>query len=279
MRYIFAFIILFTSFLSARTYHEIIKSGQLNVGIRVRNGVLSADKTSGFHYDFIKAFAIKNGLTLNLVIKKQISDYFQDDTFKNIDIIVDNLSFTEKRAEKIDFIPLFEYYEIIVSAPDRKTPYKKINDEVIIVAKNSTYHKTMKKKESFFFKTKLNYFYSKTTGDQYQDLLDGKGTVTLLDSNLAVLRIKDISQIRYSTMASDLNKICWAVSKNGGVLAYYIKQYLTHAKLSGLFGEIWDVYSPKVSYSQYLAVLELTQDKTIPFQKEINNMIEEGGVE
>ncbi len=251
---VFAFALLSLGF--SRTWEQITSSKELRVGIRVREGVMSAEKNSGFHYDLARALAKKYNLEVKVVVKQNLQDYFTSAAFGEFDIIADNITILPEREKTTDFAELLPIKQILVTrkghAPIRNV--KLLADDVIIVAKDSSYYTSIQQKEkeaAVVFK----YFFSSSTGDQLKDLAGEKGTVTILDSNLAALSLTD-GNLQLHGAVSTKQFVGWGYEKGQSKTGEQIKAFIAEAKSSGLFAKTWDKYIEGISYEDYLKLAQ-----------------------
>ncbi len=242
--------------LSARSWDDIVASKELRIATRVREGVMSKEQNSGFHYDLARAFAKKNGLELKLVVKSSLTDYLTASIFTEADIIVDNLTTNAERADKMSFSEIIPIKQILVTMaghiPLRRIP--QLTDETIVVAKDSSYYIEVQKREkenSAVFK----YAFSASTADQLTDLAAGKGTVTILDSNLAALSLTD-GKYQLHGAISPKQSIAWGVEKGQSKTAEKIASFITEVKNNGTFSKTWDKYIEGISYEDYLKLAQ-----------------------
>ena len=252
------FLCFFGVFLSAREYHEILKSKTLKVGIRVREGVLDSEMKAGFHHDLIQFFAVENNnLTVELVIKESLNDYFTGNIFNDCDIVVDNLTATPKRRKYMDFVQVIPGKEVLVTLPDASVIKKlfTLRKEKIIVSKSSSYFETIKSIENnSLYKGKYQYYFSASPADQLKDLESGKGTVTILDANLALFYVKDKKQLVHATI-SDEQVIGWGIPKEAKIFSQKLNKFINDSKASGLFQKVWKKYY-QITYDDYLYIIQ-----------------------
>lgn len=269
----------FFSCLMARPYFDILESGELRVAMRVRTGVLNPDLKSGFHYDLAKAFALSHGrLQIKLIQKAAIKDYFDPALFDEVDLVADNLTVTAERSEKVDFVPVMPTSYVLVSPKGRSARVAKGNlgDQIIIVCQDTSYYAAIKANESDrLWGKKYRYFFSATANDQVADLMAGKGTLTILDANLALPFIENVDQLENASIGS-VERIGWAVPKGTTALAKELSAFMGQIKRSGAFQEIWAKNSPRLVYSEYLKLLDARdEDFEIPNRGEIERIIRE----
>lgn len=243
--------------LSARPWSEIQSSGELRVAIRVRDGVMNKDQQSGLHYDLIRQFAKENGgLKIKVVLKDKLGDYFDGSVFKTADVVVDNVTITDDRAAKMDFVEVFPVRQILVTMKGH-TPIRRnsqLQDETIIVAKDSSYEATVAKIEkdgTYVFK----YFKSANTADQLKDLADGKGTVTVLDSNLAAGSLQD-SKIQLHGGIGPKQMVGWGAEKGNKAFTDKLNAFLNKANKDKSLDKIWDKYIEGLTYQDYLTLAQ-----------------------
>ncbi|MBN8216233.1 MAG: transporter substrate-binding domain-containing protein [Spirochaetes bacterium] len=272
-------IALLLGLLSARPYFDILESGELRVGIRVRTGVLGADLKSGFHYDLAKAFALEHGrLAVKLVVKTAIKDYFAPGIWDEVDVVADNLTQTAERLEKVDFVTVMPTSYVLVVPKGRTAREAKatLSAQKIIVCQDTSYFNEIRANESDrIWGKKYQYFFSATANDQVADLLAGKGTVTILDANLALPFINEIDQLENASIGT-VQKIGWAVPKGQTSLAARLGPFFSTIKRSGAFQELWSKASPRLSYLEYLKLLDARDDDfDIPHRGEIDKLIRE----
>jgi len=243
---------------SAREYHDILKSKNIKVGIRVRDGVYDSAKKKGFHHDLINFFAIENNnITVELIVKTQMDEYFNQNIFKECDIVVDNITITDERKQKMDFVTIHPVKEVLVTMPEASAIKKlfSLRKETIVVAKDCTYYKSIKFiEDNSIYKGRFKYFFSATPQAQMQDLRDGKGTVTILDANLALLFVQNRKQITHTTISEE-GQIGWGVSKGTPLLLKKVQQFIDDSKKNGLFDRVWSTHFP-ISYAEYLYIIQ-----------------------
>lgn len=253
------FLVLAAAVFAARSWEEIAASKELRIGIRVREGVLSPEKNSGFHYDLARAFAKKQGLTLKLVVKNGINDYFVDGLWNEVDVVCDNITILPERAEKMKFVEFLAIKQILVTKKGHipLTSITRLADETIIVSKDSSYYVEIQKKESEN-KLTFKYFFSASTADQIKDLMAGKGTVTILDSNLAAEKLLE-DELSLHKAISARQMIGWGVEKSQAGLAAKLTEFLEESRRdvkSGLFANVWTKYIQGISYDEYLKIAQ-----------------------
>ncbi|MBL8994206.1 MAG: transporter substrate-binding domain-containing protein [Spirochaetia bacterium] len=239
-----------------RSWEQITSSKELRVGIRVREGVMSAEKNSGFHYDLARAFAKKNNLELKLVVKQNLQDYFSGSVFSECDIVADNVTILSDREKSMDFAELLPIKQILVSKKGH-TPVRNVKllaDDTIIVAKDSAYYPSIQAKEKeagVVFK----YFFSSSAADQLKDLMAEKGTITILDSNLAALSLTDGALTLHGAVSAK-QFVGWGFEKGQSKTGEAVKAFVSEAKSSGTFSKIWDKYIEGISYEDYLKLAQ-----------------------
>ncbi|MBN8217546.1 MAG: transporter substrate-binding domain-containing protein [Spirochaetes bacterium] len=252
-------LLLCASLFAARSWEEIVASKELRIAIRVREGVLSPEKNSGFHYDLARAFAKKQGLTLKLVVKSTLNDYFTSGLFNEADVVCDNVTILPERAEKMKFVEFLAIKQILVTKKGHipLTTLARLADETIIVAKDSSYYAGIQEKEKEA-KVAFKYFFSATTADQIKDLMADKGTVTILDSNLAAEKLLE-DELSLHKAISARQMIGWGVEKSQATLALKLTEFLEEARRdakSGLFSNVWTKYIQGISYDEYLKIAQ-----------------------
>jgi len=251
---LFIFVIMGTV-LSAELWDTVKKTRVLNVASRMRIGVVEKNKgrLEGFHYDLIQAFAKENKMVVKFTFKKNIKDYFEGTIFKKNLVIVDNLTVTPARQNKMDFVNLFPVVQSLVSLK-RKNPIKgesELAAEKIIVTKGTAYWDTIQAIEKKLGK-KFKYHFSKNTGEQLQDLLSKKGTVTILDSNFALMKYTDDRIMKHLDLTDKLY-IGWGIPKTEKGLKSALLAFFDSAKGEfGLLQKTWDKYVTSLEDYNYL---------------------------
>ncbi|HMB01592.1 MAG TPA: transporter substrate-binding domain-containing protein [Spirochaetota bacterium] len=245
---------LLLSILTARSWKDIKRSDTLKVGIRIRKGVLNEDKKSGFHHDLIKEFAENHDLELELVIKKNIDEYFSGDIFNECDVIADNVTIRPEREKKMNFVKVLPIKQILVTLQghERIKSLNQLTKETIIIYKGSSYYKNIKQKEKDVGET-FSYYHSDSTDDQMKDLKNKKGTVTILDSNLAAIYIIDPEQILHAAVSSK-EYIGWGTDKSNEDLQEELKKFIQTAKEGDTFSDTWDKYIEGIEFTDYLMI-------------------------
>jgi membrane-bound lytic murein transglycosylase F len=241
--------------LNARSWDDIVASKELRIATRVREGVMSKEGNSGFHFDLAKNFAKNNGLELKVIVKSSLSDYFSGTIFQEVDLVVDNITANAERGEKMGFIDVLAIKQILVTAAGH-VPLRRISDlgaETIVVAKDSSYYTDIQLREKEN-KLTFKYYYSSSTAEQLNDLLAGKGTVTILDSNLAGQLLTD-SRFQLHGSVTPVQSIAWGYQKSQSKTSEKVSAYMAETKKNGLFGKTWDKYTEGITYEDYLKLV------------------------
>lgn len=242
--------------LSARPLSEIKKSGELKAAMRVREGVLDKSLTSGFHYDIINAFCQAQGVKLKIVVKENLSDYFSGKIFNECDVVVDNITVLPDRQKHMEFVEIIPIKQILVTKQDHApiASMAAITKDTIVVAKDSSYYENIKIKEkeaAAIFK----YHFSSSTATQIDDLLAGKGTVTILDANLAAQKLTDAKLMLHRAI-SGKQSIAWGHSAKDKDLGKALLEYIQKIKTDGTLGKIWDKHIEGIDFQSYLKIAQ-----------------------
>lgn len=245
--------------MAARSWDQITTSKELVVGTRVREGVMTAEKNAGFHYDLIRAFAKKHGLNVKVVVKTTLQDYFNDTIFNEVDVVCDNVTVLPERAAKMKFTEFLPIKQILVTKKGHipLTTLSRLADETIIVAKDSSYYGEIQKREKESGLT-FKYFFSANTGEQVNDLNADKGTVTILDSNLAAFLLLS-SDLSLHKAVSPRQSIGWGTPLDQAAIAGKLSEFLEEARKdvkAGPFANIWTKYIEGISFEDYLKIAQ-----------------------
>lgn len=242
--------------LFGRTLDEIKASGTLKIAIRVRDGVLNENKTSGFHYDLIKKFCELHSVKPELIIKTALDEYFTKPIFQEADIVVDNITITPEREKVMKFVKVLPVKQILISKKGHAPifQFSQLAQEVIVVNKGSSYYTRLQELEKRNA-TIFNYYFSETTQAQLADMLAGKGTLTVLDSNLASLHLTS-SDLQPQRAISPREDIGWGYELSNTTVGDALAAFVQSAKDNNVVSTIWDEYFEGIDYKTYLSIAQ-----------------------
>jgi len=242
-------------------------------------------KSAGYHYDLIKHFAdnLNVELTVTVVDMKQYykidgedpdkksgskTKKNEPDLFEDV-IIYCNAIIPEPWNEQlVSFVPFLQIKEVIVYRNDvHIVNLEELDNRFISVQTGSSHVDTLKsieKKNDF----SLNYIYTDNEEDALKFVSTGKAEATILNSDSALLKVRNYDNLSIGVSVSEMQKKGWAVKKSSYLLASILEKYIDYTMKSGMF----DVYWSKdydLSFNSYL--LRFNLDK---FEEHGNTLIE-----
>ncbi|HBE01600.1 MAG TPA: hypothetical protein DC049_03890 [Spirochaetia bacterium] len=250
------------AFAQARNFNEITSSKKLIAAMRVMESVYDEKSGSpaGLQYEILKKFAESKGLQLQVEKVDVIDKYFEETGGKpailsKADIVADVITVLPEREKIYAFVKIFPIKQILISKKGNPVAnWDDLKGKTIIVTKKTSYEANLilvEKKIGTTFK----YFYTPATDQQVPSLLSGKGDVTVLDSNLAALRLFDGDLILNCAITKTQN-IGWGIAKDDSAFLNELNTFINKALQDGTIEAIWNKSIEAIDYKSYLAIAQ-----------------------
>ncbi len=251
----------------ARSLEEILYSGTLRVGARVKPGKMAIDrngKKSGFQYELALRFAKELGVELEMIPIKDANAYYATADGKSIihwqeisekkEPVPEPLIFTSGRidlaAESLTYYPWKERFmrlviwtttwEIFFSRRD--TPIRGPSDlagKRILIRGNTSYERTMRRINAESGGS-LNVSYSaKTDLEEIQKILLGEYDVSLVDAADLLIWLRHYPSLRPGYAASEEVSLAWALPRESRALHRAATDFFRKIQKNGVFETLW----------------------------------------
>jgi membrane-bound lytic murein transglycosylase F len=176
-------------------------------------------------------FALSHGLIPELVIVDNFAKLIPALEAGHGDIIVDNLTISDSRLERMSFsVPVDHVYEQVIVASDDKSVQRvrDLNGKSVMVSRDSTFwHALIWLKEKRYPDIEI---VETPDAVQIEDVLDrlaaGEIDATIMDSNLVDIYRSYRDDFRVAVNFSRQRNIGWGVRKNAPQLVSEINRYL-----------------------------------------------------
>ncbi|HPP86502.1 MAG TPA: transporter substrate-binding domain-containing protein [bacterium] len=260
------FIIFFTAnFLNARNLQEILAAKKLRVGMSDDyNNYLKNDSgeiIAGFNYDLIKKFADYLEVELEIVFIDNFSKYFSKDIggnivdkndiyipyiFENneIDIAVDFITKNEWRDRLLDFVKIIDNRQILYTNSKKKIIKKieELDGKRFILWENTSYQDTFEKYLLPRLKD-IEYKYENANEEHFiKKINDNEADYSIVDTITFIYFKKKYPNIENCLAVSDIEELCWALSKENASLKNELEKFLKNLRKSNKFDTIFKKY-------------------------------------
>jgi len=260
------FIIFFTAnFLNARNLQEILAAKKIAVGMSDDyNNYLKNDSgeiIAGFNYDLIKKFADYLEVELEIVFIDNFSKYFSKDIggnivdkndiyipyiFENneIDIAVDFITKNEWRDRLLDFVKIIDNRQILYTNSKKKIIKKieELDGKRFILWENTSYQDTFEKYLLPRLKD-IEYKYENANEEHFiKKINDNEADYSIVDTITFIYFKKKYPNIENCLAVSDIEELCWALSKENASLKNELEKFLKNLRKSNKFDTIFKKY-------------------------------------
>jgi len=260
------FIIFFTAnFLNARNLQEILAAKKLRVGMSDDyNNYLKNDSgeiIAGFNYDLIKKFADYLEVELEIVFIDNFSKYFSKDIggnivdkndiyipyiFENneIDIAVDFITKNEWRDRLLDFVKIIDNRQNFIYKFKKKIIKKieELDGKRFILWENTSYQDTFEKYLLPRLKD-IEYKYENANEEHFiKKINDNEADYSIVDTITFIYFKKKYPNIENCLAVSDIEELCWALSKENASLKNELEKFLKNLRKSNKFDTIFKKY-------------------------------------
>lgn len=228
---------------------SILKKGKLVAltGFNAYSYFIYRGQPMGFEYELVKKLADDLGVTLEIVVVKNINKMFEMLNNGEGDLIAFNLTVTKSRAEKVLFTNYHHTTQqvLVQRRPDNwrmmriheienqliRNPVD-LENKIVYVRKGSSYHSRMiNLSEEIGGDINIIEADSElTTEDLIKMVSEGKIDYTISDENIALLNQAYYSNIDIETQVSLPQKVAWAVRKNSLALFNTVNKWLEEMK-------------------------------------------------
>ena len=259
---LFLFIIInLLSCASENKLQEVKKDGKLVAltGYNAYSYFIYKGEPMGFEYDLVKKLADHLGVSLELIVVKDIQQMFDMLNRDMGDIIVFNLTITKERTKMIDFTSqINSIKQVLVQRKPEKWHYMKLHEiekelirdpseligKTIVVRNNSSYIQRLINL-SDEIGGDINIVEAEpelTIEDLIAQVSNGEIDYTISDDNIAKLNETYYSNIDVKTSISLSQRVAWAVKKHSGQFLLEINHWLDSIKTTSDFAVIYNKY-------------------------------------
>lgn len=201
----------------------------------------------GFEFDLLNSFAKEIGVTLEIVIVKDMNTVFSQLNSGEVDIIAANLTVTKERSTLVDFTePLMLTRQVLIQRkPDgwEKMNQIKLNKKLVKNTIELSGKNIMVRKGSSFYSRlmslseeigeKINIIEAPgdcDTEELISKVASGEIDYTIADENVALNNQTYYANIDIGTPISFRQKIAWAVRKKSPLLNIEINKWINERK-------------------------------------------------
>lgn len=213
----------------------------------------------GYEYDLLKSFAKELGVSLEVVVAKDMNSVFNYLNNNVVDIVAANLTVTKERLNVVDFTdPFMLVPQVLVQRkPDgwEEMSTDELNQKLIRNVVDLSRKKISVRKGSSFYARlmslseeigeKINVV--EVPGDWNTEMLIGKvasGEIdyTIADENVALNNQTYYANIDVQTPVSFPQKIAWAIRKDSPELLNALNQWIAKEKDSKEYASLYSKY-------------------------------------
>ena len=258
------FLLVIVNFLSCSSedqLQEIKKSGKLVAltGYNAYSYFIYKGEPMGFEYDLVKKLADHLGVSLELIIVKDIRQMFDMLQSGKGDIIAFNLTITKERTDEVDFTnSINTTKQVLVQRKPENWRDMKLHEiekelirdpvdligKTIVVRNNSSYIQRLQNL-SEEIGGDINIVEAEpelTIEDLIAQVAKGEIDYTVSDDNIADLNEIYYSNIDVKTSISLSQRVAWAVKKNSNEFLEEINHWLDSLKTTSDFAVIYNKY-------------------------------------
>ena len=246
---------------SENKLQEIKKSGKLVAltGYNAYSYFIYKGEPMGFEYDLVKKLADHLGVSLELIIVKDIRQMFDMLQSGKGDIIAFNLTITKERTDEVDFTnSINTTKQVLVQRKPENWRDMKLHEiekelirdpvdligKTIVVRNNSSYIQRLQNL-SEEIGGDINIVEAEpelTIEDLIAQVAKGEIDYTVSDDNIADLNEIYYSNIDVKTSISLSQRVAWAVKKNSNEFLEEINHWLDSLKTTSDFAVIYNKY-------------------------------------
>jgi membrane-bound lytic murein transglycosylase F len=215
--------------------------------------------TMGFQYELLNSFADYLGVELELLVKRDLNEAFDDIENGDCDILAMDLAITSERKKKMMFTkPIYKSQQILVQKlPDnwrKMRTWDEIESHLLRDAIDLQGKEIYIQKGSVFVQ-RLNNINSETGGDMtiieddrsidelIEDVAAGNIPFTVCDSHVAAINKKYHKNIDIETLLGSYSQnLAWAVPLESDSLLLEINKWLKQYKKSKEFYYVYNKY-------------------------------------
>lgn len=246
------------------------------VRIALQNNVVGynpdAEVQTGYNYLLAEDFAKVIGVDLEMVIIDQFtrffwkdgetpeqvktnSDYFYvPDLFNEVDIYADNLTHLPWRGQILNQIEGVPVSTVIVQKKGSQIENMKDLEGMMVALNRDTSYEVVLNDIIKEYGINVGIYDVVNDVGAFEAVVDGLADVTITDSDLAFLILRDYPDLEIVLQASQTQFLGWAVKKDDDVLASILTKYMEAMKANGKFDQYWEkTYG--VSYPEYMRLL------------------------
>lgn len=158
------------------------------------------------------------------------------------------------REKILDFIPVYLTRLIFVSRQGEEiNRLADLEGKRIALIRNTSYQSWFESLEGIN-PADLIYVESRTGEETIEMVASGEADVTITDANLAIVQIREFSNLNVTTAASSLDVLAWAVADGNRLMQSILEKYIALIKKDGSFEEFWTRYYG-ISSLEYLDLI------------------------
>lgn len=187
-------------------------------------------------------------------VKTDSSYFYVPDLFDELDIYAENLTHVPWRGQILNQIEGVPVSTVVVQKKGANiTDLRDLDGLRVALMEDSSHEVVM---EEIAEKYGISYKIIPTTNEVggYMAVMNGEADVTVQDSDLGFLIMRDYPELEITLQASDTDYVGWAVKKEDVVLASILTKYIEAMKSNGKFDEYWET-TYGVSYPEYMRLL------------------------
>lgn len=213
----------------------------------------------GYEYEMMKSFAKHLGISVKVIIAKDLNKVFDVIQKGEVDIVSANLTITEERMKKVNFTePLIYTRQILIQRkPDgwQNMNAEQLDKHLVRTAIDLTGKDIYVRKSTSFYSRLLNLQEEigakinimETPGEiSTEELISmvakGKIDYTIADENVAMVNQTYYPEIDIKTAISFPQKIAWAVNKNSPLLLEELNRWIEKQKNTVEYAVLYNKY-------------------------------------
>lgn len=217
---------------------------------------LYREEETGFEYDLAKAFADYLGVELKVLVAEW------DEMIPLLrrgkgDFIGAGLSISEEKEEVMSFSrPHFTIRHALITNKNDRTikGLGALSGVTIHVRKNTSWEDKLKELVRDGHDLKIKLYDDVPTEELINWVAQGKITVTVADSNIALLSRRYYPDIRISYALDEKMYLGWAVRRRDGKLLSAINDFLDEIEANGLYDDLYDKYYSYIEIFDYVDI-------------------------
>jgi len=272
----------------ARSLEEIRQSKEIRICITPDISVATAEPAdcrencvfSGPVYEETLAFAETLGSDIkSRFIKIEWDEQFYNKDGKNVheaeytpelfasgkcDIFPSNLTKTEWRSKKMDFVKVFPSRMMVIIHKSQKALFKTAGDlagkRIAVVLNTSYYTWIAEQNQTVYQKNPIKPEFVNSDEEATEKVIAGKADFTLIDADKAIWIIRNkLKDAAVAFPVGPTDEICWAFRKEDKDLQAAVQKFFDENRsATSLLNKIWESYFG-ITMNMFISIIKATE--------------------